>query len=326
LRSLLDIAKSVLSEEAQALDAASQRLDDRFIDASKALASINGKIVCTGLGKSGHISRKIAATLASTGSPSFFLHPSEALHGDLGMISESDALLAIAYGGETTEVIEVARYAKRLGVPVVVITGKLDSSLASLASHVIDAGVAKEVCPHNLAPTTSSTLCLAIGDALSVVLMDIKGFKPENFAEFHPSGSLGRKMKTVGDLMRKDLTSIQGDLSFPEILEAMQIRNYGMVAICKSKVASGQVSGVITDGDLRRSVKTHREGVFNLKAEDIMTENPKAVPEDALAIEAVRIMEKHKNTALLVQAAGSSNLSNVVGVLRMHDLVEAKLI
>lgn len=320
----LSIARESLQNEAAALQKAANRLSGTINDAIDSLLSIKGRIVCTGLGKSGHIARKIAATLASTGSPAFFLHPSEALHGDLGMVNDGDAIIAIAYGGETNEVIEVVRYAKRLGLPVLSITGRLDSNLAKLSTFVLDGSVDKEICPHNLAPTTSSTLALALGDAIAIALMKKKGFMPEQFAELHPSGSLGRKLKSVRELMRQDYTAIDEDATFQGILEAIQEKNYGVVAVRGQ--GSDKVLGIITDGDLRRAVGKYKQKVFDVSAKEFMTILPKSISESALAIEAVAMMEKYKNTALLVEAKDTHNLEKVVGIITMHDLVEAKLI
>lgn len=318
--SLRDTARIALNLEAQALQKASERLDSAFEEAIQCLSKIEGRIICTGLGKSGHIARKISATLASTGTPSLFLHPSEALHGDLGMVTPKDALLAIAFGGETAEVLDVVRFAVRSSLPVVSITGKPESTLAKMSRFVIDGSVEKEVCPLNLAPTTSSTLALALGDAIAVCLMEVNGFKEEQFADFHPSGSLGRKFKSVGDLSRDDLVSVPEDAPFSAILDAMHVKNYGLIGVSSN---DSRVTGVVSDGDLRRAVGKHQEKVFQLTAKEIMTVNPKSIPSHALAIEAVAMMEKFKNTVLIVE---DSEKRKVPRIIRMHDLVEAKLI
>ena len=316
--------RRTLEVEAKALSSAAARLGVGFIGAVESMALTTGKIVVTGLGKSGHVARKISSTLASTGAPSFFLHPAEALHGDLGMLQTKDVLLAIAFGGETEEVLCVARHAKRLGVCVVSITGKLDSSLAKLSDHVIDGSVEREVCPHNLAPTASTTVALALGDALAMALMDSRNFKEEEFAKLHPSGALGRRLATVLDLMKpiSELRpSVVASTTFHMVLEAVTKKNYGIAPVQDS---SGKLIGIISDGDIRRALLAQGAKALELSAEAIMSKNPRTINGSCLAIDAFRRMEQAQITSLLVLS--DSNPEEMIGLLRMHDLLAAKIV
>ena len=276
-------AQNTLEMEAKALSFAASRLGAEFSNAAETLLRAQGKVVVTGLGKSGHVGRKISATFASTGTPSFFLHPAEALHGDLGMIQRQDVLLAIAFGGETDEVLSVARHAKRIGVPVISITGKLDSSLAKISDQAIDGTVEREVCPHNLAPTTSTTVAMALGDSLAIALMKARGFSESDFARLHPSGALGRRLATVRDLMKpagESLPSVLPTTEFHDVLEAVTKRNYGIVPV---QDKSGRLVGAISDGDIRRALLTQGSNALTLPADKIMTSTPKKIPATALA-------------------------------------------
>jgi arabinose-5-phosphate isomerase len=316
--------RRTLDIEAKALVSAGARLGTEFILAVEAMVATSGKIVVTGLGKSGHIARKISATLASTGAPSFFLHPAEALHGDLGMIQAQDVLLALAFGGETEEVLSVARHAKRIGVCVVSITGKLDSSLAKISDHVIDGSVDREVCPHNLAPTASTAVALALGDALAIALMAARSFSEEDFARLHPSGALGRRLATVQDIMKPVSELRPGVVSstkFHDVLEAVTRKNYGIAPVQDS---TGKLIGIISDGDIRRALLTQGAKALDLTAESIMSRNPKTILGTSLAIEAFRLMEASQITSLLV--VSGKNSEELVGLLRMHDLLAAKIV
>jgi arabinose-5-phosphate isomerase len=275
------------------------------------------------MGKSGHIGRKIASTLSSTGTSSVFLHPAEALHGDFGTLQPGDCLLAIAFGGETSEVLRVAEFARRSHIPVVAITGRADSSLARLADHVLDGSIAREACPLNLAPTTSTTVALALGDALAVALMRARGFTPHDFARLHPDGSLGRKLSLVKQYMREESTiaRITPETSFHDVLEAVTRNNFGIVAVLNP---AKQLIGAITDGDLRRAVLKHDAKAMGLKASDLMSGTPKTITPEELAVDAVAIMENHKITSLFV--VKSAHDRELRGLLRLHDLLEAKIV
>lgn len=321
---MLSTAREAMTAESDAIKAASAALGPSFVGAAKAVLDIQGKVVVTGLGKSGHIARKIAATLASTGTPSFFLHPSEALHGDLGMISSGDALLAIAFGGETSEVVEVARFAKRVGCVVTSITGKVDSSLAKLSNFVLDGSVSREVCPLNLAPTASTAVALSLGDALAVLLMAMRGFSKVDFAGFHPGGSLGRKLSTVSELMRDlgdGLPFVPASAGFHDVLAAVTKKNFGIVPVVDE---AGRLSGAISDGDIRRALLKEGAAALQKTAKDIMTVGPRTVFGDELALEAFRTMEKHQITSLFVLSRDASN--KLLGLVRMHDLLTSKIV
>ncbi len=324
LNNFIASGRRTLEVESNALKAAAVRLGSGFARAVGAMQLTTGKIVVTGLGKSGHVARKISSTLASTGAPSFFLHPAEALHGDLGMLQAQDVLLAIAFGGETEEVLSVARHAKRLGVCVVSITGKLDSSLAKISDHVLDGSVEREVCPHNLAPTASTTVALGLGDALAMALMDSRKFKEEDFARLHPSGALGRRLATVADIM-KPISELQPGVvagtSFHKVLEAVTRKNYGIAPVLNNQ---GQVIGIISDGDIRRALLSQGAKALDLSADVIMSKKPRTINGSSLAIEAFRRMEEAQITSLLVLSDSTSE--ELIGLLRMHDLLAAKIV
>lgn len=313
--------KETLSLEAEAILQKTSNLKGKFVDVIVKMASIKGKVVFTGMGKSGHIARKLAATFASTGTPSFYLHPAEAMHGDLGMISADDILFAIAFGGETAEVIEVAKHCKRQNISIVSLTGKPKSSLASLSCFVIDGSVEKEACPLNLAPTCSTTVALALGDAICVALMRYRGFEEQDFALYHPQGSLGRRLSLVEEhfISKDQIKLLQEDDDIHKVLEVITHKNLG-IAIVTDK--NDRVLGVISDGDLRRAMVSYEKKVFDLNSSQIMTKSPKTVKNTALAIEAFKKMEKNSITSLLVLGAQDEFL----GIIKMHDLVNAKVI
>lgn len=315
--------KETLQVEAESLLACAERVDQSFVKAIQILLECKGKVIATGLGKSGHIARKIAATMASTGTPAFFLHPSEALHGDLGMVGKGDVVLALAFGGETREVLEVAKFARRNNVPIVAISGNKASTLASLADAFLDGSVVKEACPLNLAPTSSSLLSMAIGDALAVALMRARGFLHNDFAKLHPEGTLGRRLATVQDYMKvidPKMMLAPGD-SFERVLAAVMSMNYGFAVVLNEDKT---LVGVITDGDVRRTVAKHKEKAFSERAEGLMSRTPKSITADALAIDAVQKMEQHSISVLLVFAASDSR--QPIGLIRMHDLLAAKVV
>lgn len=321
---LLQSGRNALDREAEALRDASSKLGQEFSLAAGFMLGTTGKVVVTGLGKSGHVSRKIAATLSSTGTPSFFLHPAEALHGDLGMLQRQDVLLAIAFGGETEEVNAVVRHAKRVGVPIVAITGNMNSSLAKLSDVVLDGSVKREVCPHNLAPTTSTTVALALGDALAVAVMEARGFGADDFARLHPSGALGRRLSTVFDLMKPigpALPSIEPHATFHEVLEAVTRKNYGIVPVVDKQ---GKLVGAISDGDIRRALLSQGPGAIQMNAQQMMTKGPRTIHSASLAIEAFKRMEEAQITSLFV--VNEADPVHLEGLLRMHDLLAAKIV
>lgn len=317
----LHMAREALDIEASALLAMKNRLDDRFVQAAALILGASGRVVVTGMGKSGHVGTKIAATLASTGTPAMFMHPGEASHGDLGMIQAGDVVLGLSNSGESDELVAILPVIKRLGVPLIAMTGGLQSSLARHANVVLDTSVAKEACPLNLAPTASTTAQMAMGDALAVALLDARGFKPEDFARSHPGGSLGRRLLThVSDIMRKgdDVPRVAPEASFTELMQEMSRKGLGATSVVNDQ---GQVLGIFTDGDLRRLIEKGQD-LRQLKASDVMHANPRTLRDDALAAEAADLMEAHRITSVLVvDAAGV-----LVGAINTNDLMRAKVI
>jgi arabinose-5-phosphate isomerase len=277
-----------------------------------------------GMGKSGHVGRKIAATLASTGTPAMFVHPAEASHGDLGMITPSDVVLGISNSGESEELTTLLPLIKRMGVPLVALTGRVDSTLGRHAEVVLDAAVTKEACPHNLAPTASTTVQLALGDALAMALLDARGFRADDFARSHPGGSLGRKLLTlVSDVMRSgsEVPRVAPEAELMALMREISAKGLGMTAVTRE---AGQVAGIFTDGDLRRLIEQTGDGVDlrSLKAVDVMHRNPRTIRAGALAVEAAELMESSRITSLLVvDEAGL-----LVGALNSNDLMRAKVI
>ena len=310
---ILEVGRQSLIAEGQALIDAGNLLAQPFVSSVEEILKISGKVVVSGLGKSGHIARKIAATFSSTGTAALFLHPSEAIHGDLGVIQKQDLLLAIAFGGETTEVLEVAKFCKLKGIKIIAISGTKNSSLARLADCFLSVEIAKEICPHNLAPTTSTTLTLAMGDALAVSLMRARGFETQNFAEFHPGGSLGKKLLLVKDLMRKDVPTVKTETKFFDVIKAMAEKNYGVVPVLDDEC---KILGVISDGDIRRLLAKDKEDALKKVAKDFMSKNPKIITSEDLAVNAEKLMQDFQITSAVV-----SDSSFFKGLLRMHDLV-----
>ena len=320
----LALAQETLSIEAQAVTAVAQRLDASFARALELVLGIPGRVVVMGMGKSGHIGRKIAATLASTGTPAMFVHPAEASHGDLGMITSADVVLGISNSGESEELTAILPLIKRMGVPLLAITGRPDSTLGRHADVVLDASVDKEACPHNLAPTASTTAQLALGDALAVALLDARGFKADDFARSHPGGALGRKLLThVSDVMRSgDQTPRVGpDAGLMELMREISAKGLGMTAIVDG---DERVVGIFTDGDLRRLIEKTGSGadLRTLVARDVMHPQPRTVRPDALAVEAAGLMEANRITSVLV-VDGAGRLQ---GALNSNDLMRAKVI
>lgn len=317
----LSLARQTFEIEAAAVLALGARAGDEFVQAIALMLACTGRVVVMGMGKSGHIGRKIAATLASTGTPALFVHPAEASHGDLGMIQPADLVLAISNSGESEELVAILPVLSRLGVALVAITGRLQSTLAKQAHVVLDSSVAREACPLNLAPTASTTAQLALGDALAVVLLDARGFKEEDFARSHPGGALGRKLLThVRDVMRSGdaVPQVRPDSSFTELMREMSSKGLGASAVVDDQ---HHLLGIFTDGDLRRLVEKGTD-LRGRTAGEVMHVNPRTVRADALAVEAVALMERHSiNSVLVVDESGS-----LCGALNTNDLMRAKVI
>ena len=317
----LHLARETLDIEAQALMGLKSRLDTRFSQAVEMMLNVKGRVVVTGMGKSGHIGSKIAATLASTGTPAMFVHPGEASHGDLGMIKAIDVVLAISNSGESDELVSILPVLKRQGVPLIAMTGGMNSALAKHANVVLDSSVDKEACPLNLAPTASTTAQLALGDALAVALLDARGFKAEDFARSHPGGSLGRRLLThVEDVMRKgdQVPNVLPDASFSELMREMSHKGLGASAIVDEH---HNILGVFTDGDLRRLIEKGVD-LRALHAKEVMHANPRTVLHDALAVEAAELMEQFQITSVLVV----NEYGALCGALNSNDLMRAKVI
>jgi arabinose-5-phosphate isomerase len=316
----LALARETLDIEARALDALKERQGDGFVAALAAMLACRGRVVVTGMGKSGHVGRKVAATLASTGTPAFFVHPGEASHGDLGMVTTGDVVLAISNSGESDEIAAIVPAIKRLGVTFIAMTGRIDSSLGRHADIVISSAVDQEACPLNLAPTASTTAQMALGDALAVALLDARGFREEDFARSHPGGSLGRKLLMhVADLMRGGdaVPRVDGETLMAEMLHEMTKKGFGFTAVTG---ADGAVVGIFTDGDLRRLIETGAD-LRAMRAKEVMSAAPKTVRADALAVEAADLMEQHRVTGLLVVDG-----KRLVGAINSNDLMRAKVI
>jgi arabinose-5-phosphate isomerase len=317
-KDLVAIATRVLDIEARAVNELVSRLDDSFVAACKICLETQGRVVVTGMGKSGHIGGKIAATLASTGTPSFFMHPAEASHGDLGMITPHDSLLAVSYSGETAEVVTILPLVKRMGAKLITMTGRPDSTLAKAADVHLNIHVSEEACPLNLAPTASTTATLAMGDALAVALLESRGFTAEDFARSHPSGSLGKRLLLrVSDVMHSGdaIPAVPASVSVSKGLMEMSQKGLGMTAIVDS---SNRILGVFTDGDLRRALDNEID-IHKIEMKTVMHKNCITIGPDDMAAKAVHVMEENKITALLV-----ADLENhLVGALNVHDLFRA---
>lgn len=315
----------VLDIEARAIDSLRKKMNQTFVQAVDVLFSCKGKVVITGMGKSGHVGRKIASTMSSTGTPAVFLHPAESSHGDLGLVSNGDVVIAISYGGEAHELQDVLKFTARKGIPLIGITGKIKSTLAQASTVVLDVGIEEEACPLGLAPTASSTATLALGDALAMCLIKRRGFKEEDFAEFHPGGSLGRRLLTrVEDVMHSGdgLPVVKATTGMRDVLKAMTKKEVRGVAGVVDD--SGSLIGVITDGDIRRCLeKSHNP--LDDKAADIMSKNPKTVDANELAEKALFMMEEFAIGSLFVVRRSSSQPTHPTGLLHLQDLLKAKL-
>lgn len=310
-----------MAMETQAVSDLHDRIDQSFITACETLLACDGRVVVTGMGKSGHIANKIAATLASTGTPAFFVHPGEASHGDLGMITKNDVVLALSNSGNTAEVITLLPLIKRLGIPLISMTGDPNSALAQAAVANLDVSIAEEACPLNLAPTTSTTVTLVMGDALAIALLESRGFSAEDFAFSHPGGALGRKLLLrVSDIMHADneVPRVAPQTPLQNALLEMTAKGFGMTTVTNNK---GKLLGVFTDGDLRRIIDSKTD-ISTVNIDSVMTKNPKTVKHDMLAAEALTIMEKASITAVVVEDASN----HPIGVLHMHDILRAGVI
>lgn len=319
--SLAGQGKLVLEMEASAILAVRDRLDDNFDRAVEVILNCYGKVVVTGMGKSGHIANKIAATLASTGTPAFFVHPAELHHGDFGMLDKRDIVMALSGSGETQELKLALDPIKRLGLPLIALTGNVKSTLAQFSAVVLDVAVEREACPLNLAPTSSTTAALAMGDALAVVVMTRRGFKTEDFARSHPGGNLGRSLITVKDIMRSgmDVPQVGLQANYISVLAEVDSKRLGFTCVCN---AVGGMEGIITDGDLRRAQVKYTTQVFTHNAADIMTARPKTISESSLAVEALKLMEDHSISELLI--VDESN--RPTGAIHLKDLLRAGIV
>ena len=308
------LAQEVFEIESKEIANLSKRLTDDFEKAINAILQSSGKLIVSGMGKSGIIGKKIAATLASTGTPSFFLHPGEAYHGDLGMIEENDIVLLISNSGETDEVLKLIPFLKHQKNCTISMSGNDDSTLAKNTNYHLNIAVDKEACPLFLAPTSSTTATLVMGDALAVTLMKLRDFKEENFAKFHPGGSLGRRLlTTVGDVMKKkNLPIISSQATIKEVIQRISEGKLGLVVI----IDNNKIIGIITDGDIRRTMESREKDFFNLKAEDLMSNHPKLIYETDKLISASNIMSQHKINSLLVV----NETNDLVGVVQVYDL------
>ncbi|HBK57389.1 MAG TPA: D-arabinose 5-phosphate isomerase [Xanthomonadales bacterium] len=321
-QALLRCGQFVLTTEIDALTALRARLDDTFVAACRCILACSGRAICIGMGKSGHVARKIAATLASTGTPAFFVHAGEASHGDLGMITDQDVVLAISNSGETDEILAIAPLLKRQGNVLIAITGRPGSSLARYADVHLDVSVPAEACPLGLAPTSSTTASLALGDALAVALLEARGFTAEDFARSHPAGNLGRRLLLrIADIMhdQTEVPRVAADASLSQALIEMSRKRLGMTTVVDPE---GRLLGIFTDGDLRRALDDARVDLRTTPVLQVMGRSPKTIGPDRLASEAAHMMEAHKINALVV----IDDQRRVVGALNIHDLLRARVV
>lgn len=317
-QSMIDSAQRTFDTEVKGLVALRQRVDHQFARAIDLLLNIEGRVVVTGMGKSGHIGNKIAATLASTGTPALFVHPGEACHGDMGMITKADAVILLSNSGSTNEITALLPLLKRLGVPLIAMTGQSDSVLARAADVHLDVGVEEEACPLDLAPTASTTAALVMGDAIAIALLECRGFTAEDFALSHPGGALGRKLLTrVSDLMvsGSDIPKVTPETTLPDVLMEISAKGLGMTTVIDN---TGQLLGIFTDGDLRRALEDHGD-ISGVQVGDVMSQSAKTIDASALAVEAVTIMEREGISALVI--AGNNN--EVDGVIQLLALLRA---
>lgn len=314
-KEIIETGKNVIQSESLALQKLTQAVDENFVKAVKLLSDIKGRVIVTGIGKSGLIGRKVAATLSSCGTPAMFIHPVEAGHGDLGMIVSNDVIVAISYSGNTKEIIPILDFVKRLGIKLIGITGNKDSKLAKYSDILLEAKVEKEAEPGNVIPTSSSTAALAIGDALAITLMKVKKFNRQDFASFHPRGELGKKLLPVKNLMHKgqQIPYVHKDTPMTHVLKEMSEKNLGVTCVTDR---DGRLKGIITDGDLRRKMQEFGKNIFNKTAQDCMTAKPLAIDKEALATEALNLMETNKVTSLIIK----NKQGQIEGIIHLHDL------
>ncbi len=317
---ILEVARNVLNIEADSVRALIGRLDDNFTKMVNLLIGIRGKVVLTGMGKSGIIARKISSTLASTGTPSFFMHPAEASHGDLGMIAQDDAIIVLSNSGNTEEVVSILPSVKLIGAKIIGFSGNKNSQLYELSDYFFDVSVYKEACPFNIAPTASTTAQLAIGDALAVALLKKRHFLEEDFARLHPGGSIGKKFLKISDIMHKEreIPLVKESALLNEAIVEMNSKRLGLTGVVNNDKC---LCGIIVDGDLRRALLNSSNNIFNKQVRDIMTMNPKTVVKDSLAVGALKKMEDLRITSLFVVESLGNQVP--VGVIHIHDIVKA---
>lgn len=318
LEKICALGRAVIVDEAKTIASLADRVGHQFAKACLHLLACEGRIIVMGMGKSGHVAKKIAATFASTGSPAFFIHPGEAKHGDFGMITRKDVLIVISNSGETEEILAILPFLKHLGVPLITLTGKPNSTLARAATINIDVGVEKEACPLNLAPTSSTTAALVMGDALAISLLEKRGFTAEDFARSHPGGTLGRRLLLkVDDIMHQGdaIPKVDFDATLKTALVEMTQKKLGVTTILD---AEGQLAGIFTDGDVRRALDKNVD-IHTINIHQIMTKNPKQIPTGTLAAEALNIMEKYKITSLIV----ANQKNELAGIIHLHDILRA---
>ena len=315
----LDIARRVLMTEARAIEALTERLDAGFETAIDLLLASRGRVIVTGMGKSGIVSRKIAATLSSTGTPAFFLHPAEALHGDLGMVQKDDIVIALSHSGETEELVRLLEAIRRIGAKLIALTGSRESTLGRAADVAIDCGIAEEACPMNLVPTASTTAALAMGDAIAMTLLERKGFKEEEFARLHPGGKLGRRLLRVEAAMHTgaQIPIVAPSTPMADVIHEMSSKRLGITCVAEDDA----LAGIVTDGDLRRHMTANRD-LLALTAAHVMTKRPATIDRGCLAVDALRIMEERKITSLVVVGEGD----RIEGVVHLHDLWRTQMI
>ena len=314
----LDAGRRVIRREAQALGLLASTVEDSFAEAGKLLLAVRGRVIVSGMGKSGHIARKIAATLASTGTPAHFVHPAEASHGDLGMMAEGDVALVLSNSGETPELADLIAYTRRFAIPLIGIAGNPESTLLQQCDVSLVLPPAEEACDKGIVPTTSTSMTLALGDALAIALMEHRRFTPELFREFHPGGRLGTRLSKVQDLMHGDLPLVASNAPMSEALLVMTRKGFGVVGV--QDEANGELAGIVTDGDLRR----HMTGLLEKTVHEVMTSGPRTIRPESLAEEAVAMMNEHRITCLFV--VDSDECPTPVGILHIHDCLRAGIV
>ncbi|MFQ3573559.1 MAG: KpsF/GutQ family sugar-phosphate isomerase [Thermodesulfovibrionales bacterium] len=318
----IDIAKRVLQIESEAVRELINRIDDSFISVVETLFSCKGRVVITGMGKSGLVGKKIAATLASTGTPAFFLHPAEASHGDLGMVTSRDIVIALSNSGETREILDLIPFLRRFGLKLIALTGNPNSTLATSADINIDVSVRHEACEINLIPTSSTTAAMAMGDAIAVALLSKRGFKEQDFAFLHPGGTIGKKLFIkVKDLMHRgnEIPLVDPNSTMADVVLEISSKRLGMAVVTDGTL---KILGIVTDGDVRRGIGKYGKDFFDMKAEEIMTQNPKTIDEEDLAVKALNIMEQFSITTLLIPDPNG----HIKGVIHLHDILKQGIV